>query len=88
MKKTIVDYLEKTTQKFADKISFADDKNQATYVELTQHAQALGTALIKHTEKINKPIAIYIIKNFIKILYQNIRRDKRNLSLLLNFYIC
>ena len=52
MKKTIVDYLEKTTQKFADKISFADDKNQATYAELTQHAQALGTALIKHTEKI------------------------------------
>lgn len=62
MKKTIVDYLEKTTQKFADKISFADDKNQATYVELTQHAQALGTALIKHTEKINKPIAIYLDK--------------------------
>lgn len=62
MKKTIVDYLEKTTQKFADKISFADDKNQATYAELTQHAQALGTALIKHTEKINKPIAIYLDK--------------------------
>lgn len=62
MKKTIVDYLEKTTQKFADKISFADDKNQATYVELTQHAQTLGTALIKHTEKINKPIAIYLDK--------------------------
>lgn len=62
MKKTIVDYLEKTTQKFADKISFADDKNQATYVELTQHAQALGTALIKYTEKINKPIAIYLDK--------------------------
>ena len=47
MKKTIVDYLEKTTQKFADKISFADDKNQATYAELTQHVQALITKLEK-----------------------------------------
>ena len=62
MKKTMADYLENTTQKFANKIAFADDKNQATYAELTQHAQAIGTALIKQTQKINKPIAIYLDK--------------------------
>ena len=80
MKKTIVDYLEKTTQKFDDKISFAYDKNQATYAELTLHAQALGTALIKHTDKINKPIAIYLDKTVSFFVARSIKSTKSSFS--------
>lgn len=45
MIRNILTYLEKSAERFPDKIAFADDKNECTYQELRNRAKAVGTCL-------------------------------------------
>lgn len=62
MEKNILQILEKTTKKCANKIAFADSKREVSYEEFTNHAKQIGSSLSK-LEQTNQPIAIYIDKN-------------------------
>lgn len=62
MVKNILQILENTSQKYPDKIAFADVKKEMTYQEFTNEAKKIGSFLAK-TNKINKPIAVYIDKS-------------------------
>ncbi len=61
MNKSILQILEQTTEKYQDKIAFADAKKEATYEEFTKEAKQIGSELTI-LEKTKEPIAIYIDK--------------------------
>ena len=62
MIKVITDYLEKTVEKYPNKLAFADKKRETTYEELQSNAKKIGTKIIKNNYGNNKPIAIYLDK--------------------------
>ena len=67
MKKTIIDYLEKTTKKYPNKIAFEDINKSITYKELKNSEEIIGTAISNQIKQTNKPIAIVIDKSVICI---------------------
>ena len=62
MIKVITDYLEKTVEKYPNKLAFADKKRETTYEELQSNTKKIGTKIIKNNYGNNEPIAIYLDK--------------------------
>lgn len=60
MNRTILEILEKTADKFPDKVIYEDINRESTYKEFVETSKKIGTALAKQIQNINKPIAIYI----------------------------
>ena len=65
----ILDYLEKSAEKFPDKIVFADENKQITYSELIDQAKRLGTVISDVTDKsIRKPVVVFVDRNLQSLL--------------------
>lgn len=54
--KNILEYLEKSAEKYPDKIGFSDDTRKVTYAEIMQNAKRIASSL-KNIEK-NSPVVI------------------------------
>lgn len=61
MQKNILEYLEQTVCRVPNKMAFDDDKEQITFKELKQSADAIGSALVMLGET-RKPIVVYLPK--------------------------
>lgn len=59
--KNILDYLERSCERFPDKVSFADTETEITYTELAARARSIGTALARVT-KPKSPIPVFMGK--------------------------
>jgi len=53
-----LEYLQASAARFPDKAAFVDESSSFTFAEMNLHAQGLGTYISRHTESINRPIAI------------------------------
>lgn len=58
----VTDYLEKTAEKFPNKVAFADDKSSMTFAELRNSARCIATVLAKY-DFFKQPVAIYLEKS-------------------------
>lgn len=59
--KNILEYLEKTAEKYKDKLAFADTNREVSYSELVNNSKKIGSYIGNETI-INRPIAIFIDK--------------------------
>ncbi len=68
--KNVLQYLEKSAVNYPEKIAAADDVNLCTFLELTQDAKKIGTALTK-LFKTNTPVPIFMDKgvNTLKLFF-------------------
>lgn len=66
MIKNVLQYLEKATDRFPEKVIFSDEKNSMTYKEFLNKAQQVGSYLAKLNAR-NKPIAVFIDKSVINL---------------------
>ena len=55
--KNILEFLEKNAERAPAALAFADSKTQLTYLELLNKTKAVGSALLKFSNK-NKPVAV------------------------------
>lgn len=62
MKKSILQYLEQTAMKYANKIAFGDMNREVTYTEFLTNSKKIGSKLT-NLEKTNSPIAILLDKS-------------------------
>ena len=62
MKKNILEYLEKSAQKYPDKTAFADENTSCTFKELECTGRKIGTALSRYIVPGN-PIPIFMEKS-------------------------
>ena len=62
MKKNILEYLEKSAQKYPDKTAFADENTSCTFKELECTGRKIGTALSRYIAPRN-PIPIFMEKS-------------------------
>lgn len=60
MNRTIFELLEKTAEKFPDKIIYEDINRGDTYSKYIENCKKIGTSLAKKVNDINKPIAIFV----------------------------
>ncbi len=60
MKRTILEILEETANKFPDKVIYEDINREITYKDYIKNCKKIGSALAEKIQDINKPIAIYI----------------------------
>ena len=60
MYRNILEILEKTAEKFTNKVIYEDINRESTYMEFIKSAKKIGSALAKKINDINKPVAIYI----------------------------
>lgn len=60
MNRTILEFLEKTANKFPNKVIYEDINRESTYEEFVKKSKKIGTSLAKKMQDINKPVAIYI----------------------------
>ena len=69
-----LEYLERSAEKYPDKVAFADVKKEITYSELVVRAKSIGSSLGKRFDK-NTPIPVFMEKGvdaislFFGILY-------------------
>lgn len=61
MKKSVLAYLERSKEKYPDKIAFADAKYTLTYSELVEEAQNIGSYLATNIGT-HKPVVVYMEK--------------------------
>ncbi len=59
--KNILEYFERTTEHFPDKLAFSDDKQEATFSQTMEKARQIGTALRVYGTR--RPVAILIDRN-------------------------
>ena len=62
MEKSIIDVIEKTTNKYPQKICFVDSKRSATYEQFLTNSKKIGTYLSNYINATKTPIAIFIDK--------------------------
>ena len=62
MRKNILEMLEQTEKNYSKKVAFADKNKSATYREIMEKSQKIGTYISK-INRTNKPIAIFIDKS-------------------------
>jgi amino acid adenylation domain-containing protein len=57
----ILEYLENSARKFADKTAIADDKNALTFAQWHSQARSIGTAISMATdEALRKPVLVFV----------------------------
>ena len=76
MQRNVIEYLQKSAEKYPDKIALKDDKTAITFSELDRCARKIAVALSKKIEgQKNVPVAVYMEKSinciiaFMGILY-------------------
>jgi len=71
----LTQYLEKSAEKFSDKLAISDEKTELTFSELRKQAMAIASYIIELTSSQNKPIAVEVdrctqtIVMFLAVLY-------------------
>lgn len=60
MYRNILEILEKTAEKFPNKVIYEDINRESTYSQFIETAKKIGSALATKINGINKPVAIYI----------------------------
>ena len=56
--RSLLDYLEKSAERFPDKTAFADENESVTFKQLRDLGWSVGTAASKHIGGTNKPVAV------------------------------
>ena len=57
----ILDYLDNSATRWADKTAIADDKNSLTFAEWQTYAKRIGTAISEETGKaLRKPVLVFV----------------------------
>lgn len=57
----ILEYLDASAKKWADKIAIADDKNSLTFAEWQNYAKRIGSAISMRTERaLRKPVLVFV----------------------------
>ena len=59
MKASMLEFLEETTRRLPDKVSFYDDRESLTYAQLTEKAQRIGSCLAA-TAQLRTPVALLL----------------------------
>ena len=59
MQRNVLDYLEDTVKRLPEKIAFADDRTQLTFLEFYRAVQGIGSALIRRGYT-HEPVLIYM----------------------------
>ena len=64
----VLEWLEKSAEKYPDKVAFADLNNSITYAELLNQAKRIGSAIVKIAQERgevwkNRPLAVLIDRN-------------------------
>ena len=59
MKSNMLEFLEETTRRLPDKVSFYDDRESLTYAQLTEKAQRIGSSLAA-TAPLRTPVALLL----------------------------
>ena len=62
MVKNILQCLEKTAEKYPNKVAFADVTREVNYETFVKNAQTVGSFITDKTEKTNTPIVIFMDK--------------------------
>ena len=58
---SILDYLDNSATRWADKTAIADDKNSLTFAEWQTYAKRIGTAISEETGKaLRKPVLVFV----------------------------
>ena len=69
MIKNILEYFEKTVEKYGNKVAVIDGERQITFNELAKQAQVVGTAINEiSSEQVNLPIGIFLPKSIESIV--------------------
>lgn len=69
MQISVLDYLENSANKWPNKIAFADEDKEVTFLELKSQAQSIASELIKENNSIiNQPIAVLLDKSVNSII--------------------
>lgn len=64
MQRNVLEYLEKTAEKFPGKVVFADAEHEITYEELVHRAKAIGSTLAVQNEvEKGSPVVVFIERN-------------------------
>ena len=60
----ILDYLDNSATRCADKTAIADAKNSLTFAEWQTYAKRIGTAITQETGKaLRKPVLVFVDRN-------------------------
>lgn len=60
----VIEYLEKTAERYPDKVAYVDEKKSITFRQLRTQARSLATTVLKATaQQINTPVAILMDKS-------------------------
>ncbi len=63
---TVLDYLDQTAARYADKIAVKEEEERITYADLRRSARAIGTALIGYGVRL-RPVGVYMEKGVLAL---------------------
>ncbi|MBO5142917.1 MAG: amino acid adenylation domain-containing protein [Clostridia bacterium] len=75
MQKNVLEYLENSTEKYPNKIAFADSAKAYAYSEFSKKAKEIAVEICGKTKEYNKPIAVFVDRKvesligFMAVLY-------------------
>lgn len=75
MQRNVLEYLENSVKSFPNKIAFADEEKEYTYLEFSNYAKLIANKICENVVEINKPIAVLVDRNvksligFMAVLY-------------------
>ncbi len=64
----VLDYLDRSVSLYADKIALSDSKNEATYSQLGERSDAIGSAIIERSGTKNSPVVVFIDRNIESVI--------------------
>ncbi len=64
----VLDYLDKSVSLYGDKVVLSDSKNEATYNELGERSDAIGSAIIEKSGTKNSPVVVFIDRNIESVI--------------------
>lgn len=60
----VLEYLEKSAQRYPDKVAFCDESGEITFSQLLLNSKKIGTAIAEKTGRTNCPIGVVTDRNF------------------------
>ncbi len=64
----ILDYLDRSVSLYGEKVAFSDSKNEATYNELNEKSDSIGSALVEKSGTKNSPVVVFIDRNIESVI--------------------
>lgn len=64
----ILDYLDRSVSLYGEKVALSDSKNEATYNELNEKSDSIGSALIEKSGTKNSPVVVFIDRNIESVI--------------------